>query len=119
MYIYICYYIYISNNSSLFMSYTCITTIISTQTFGQLSKYTSVMYSEMPEDEKKAWLERAEQDKARYLHELSEYVPPPGFDMKGDAISPHAEVPMVKAIKVRGKGARDPGAPKKSKSNGR
>ena len=75
------------------------------------------MYSEMPEDEKNAWLERAEQDKARYLHELSEYVPPPGFDMKGDAISEHAEVPMVKAIKVRGKGARDPGAPKRSKSN--
>ena len=98
------------------MSYTLLS-LISTQTFGQLSKYTSVMYAEMPEDEKNEWLERAEQDKARYLHELSEYVPPPGFDMKGDAISPHAEVPMVKAIKVRGKGGRDPGAPKRSKSN--
>ena len=97
------------------MSYSL--SLISTQTFGQLSKFTSVMYKEMPEDEKNAWLQRAEQDKARYLHELSEYVPPPGFDMKGDAISEHAEVPMVKAIKVRGKGARDPGAPKRSKSN--
>ena len=46
--------------------------------FGQLSKYTSAMYAEMPQAEKEAWNARAEADKARYLHELANYVPPPG-----------------------------------------
>jgi HMG (high mobility group) box len=55
-------------------------------TFGQLAKYTSAMYAELPPSEKEAWVQRAEEDKARYLHELSTYVPPPGFDPKGDAI---------------------------------
>mmetsp|Transcript_31022 Transcript_31022/g.70977 ORF Transcript_31022/g.70977 Transcript_31022/m.70977 type:complete len:230 (+) Transcript_31022:442-1131(+) len=57
-------------------------------TFGQLSKYTSAMYAEMAPHEKEAWNARAEADKARYLHELATYVPPPGFDSKGDAIVP-------------------------------
>ena len=47
-------------------------------TFGQLAKYTSAMYSELPPTEKDAWVARAEADKARYLHELASYVPPPG-----------------------------------------
>lgn len=55
-------------------------------TFGQLAKYTSAMYSELPPQEKEAWIARAEADKARYLHELASYVPPPGYDAKGDAI---------------------------------
>lgn len=55
-------------------------------TFGQLSKYTSAMYAEMPPNEKEAWNAHAEADKALYLHELSNYVPPPGYDVKGDAI---------------------------------
>jgi hypothetical protein len=42
-------------------------------TFGQLSKYTSAMYAEMPAAEKEAWNQRAEADKARFLHELSNY----------------------------------------------
>jgi len=42
-------------------------------TFGQLSKYTSAMYAEMPTAEKEAWNQRAESDKARFLHELSNY----------------------------------------------
>merc|ERR1719491_1725458 len=48
------------------------------------------MYAEMPSAEKEAWNQRAEADKARYLHELANYVPPPGYDVKGDAIATHA-----------------------------
>ncbi|VEU40144.1 unnamed protein product [Pseudo-nitzschia multistriata] len=55
-------------------------------TFGQLAKYTSAMYSELPPAEKETWVQRAEADKARYLHELANYVAPPGYDPKGDAI---------------------------------
>mmetsp|Transcript_23169 Transcript_23169/g.50171 ORF Transcript_23169/g.50171 Transcript_23169/m.50171 type:complete len:359 (+) Transcript_23169:527-1603(+) len=81
-------------------------------TFGQLAKYTSAMYAEMPPDEKEAWAQRAEADKTRYLHELSQYVPPPGYDVKGDAI---AGTPTVRSFKG-GKATRDPSAPKKNMS---
>lgn len=81
-------------------------------TFGQLSKYTSAMYAEMPPQEKEAWNQRAEQDKARYLHELSQYVPPPGYDVKGDAIAgANHTIRGMKAGKTR-----DPNAPKKNMS---
>jgi len=88
-------------------------------TFGQLSKYTSAMYAEMPPAEKEAWNQRAEADKARYLHELANYVPPPGYDVKGDAIATHA---THTAPKRRGGGgssnktSRDPNAPKRNMS---
>lgn len=81
-------------------------------TFGQLAKYTSAMYAEMPPDEKEAWNQRAEQDKARYLHALSQYVPPPGYDVKGDAIAGAAPARATKSGKV----TRDPNAPKKNMS---
>ena len=81
-------------------------------TFGQLAKYTSAMYAEMPPAEKEAWRARAEADKARYLHELSSYVPPPGFDAKGDAII----ASQVAAPKKRTKSGRDPNAPKRNLS---
>jgi len=55
-------------------------------TFGQLAKYTSAMYGEIPLSEKQVWIERAEEDKARYLEELQNYTPPPGYDTKGDSI---------------------------------
>mmetsp|Transcript_4423 Transcript_4423/g.9569 ORF Transcript_4423/g.9569 Transcript_4423/m.9569 type:complete len:373 (-) Transcript_4423:201-1319(-) len=82
-------------------------------TFGQLAKYTSAMYAEMPLQEKEAWAQRAEQDKARYLHELSQYVPPPGYDVKGDPIAGHNV--SMRALKS-GKHTRDPNAPKKNMS---
>merc|ERR1740124_221016 len=70
------------------------------------------MYAEMPGAEKEAWQARAEADKARYLHELSSYVPPPGYDAKGDAIlSPHMKSPGK-----RSKVERDPNAPKRNMS---
>lgn len=82
--------------------------------FGQLSKYTSAMYAEMPQQEKDAWLARAEADKARYLHELSSYVPPPGYDAKGDAIVDPNNVGRVRGPKR--KLDKDPDAPKRNMS---
>lgn len=88
-------------------------------TFGQLSKYTSAMYAEMPPAEKEAWNQRAEADKARYLHELSTYVPPPGYDVKGDAIATHVTHTLPPKPRLnRGtiKTPRDPNAPKRNMS---
>jgi hypothetical protein len=79
-------------------------------TFGQLSKYTSAMYSELPPVEKEAWVARAEADKARYLHELGSYNPPLGYDQRGDAVIP----PVTKGRK--GKPEKDVNAPKRSMS---
>ena len=81
-------------------------------TFGQLAKYTSAMYSELPPTEKEAWVQRAEADKARYLHELANYVPPAGYDAKGDAIVS----PLAKASGRKGKPEKDPNAPKRNMS---
>lgn len=82
-------------------------------TFGQLAKYTSAMYSELPPTEKEAWVQRAEADKARYLHELANYVPPAGYDAKGDQIqSPHQKVSRGKG----GKTEKDANAPKRNMS---
>ena len=70
------------------------------------------MYSELPPSEKEAWVTRAETDKARYLHELASYAPPPGFDPKGDAIQ---NVTHVKSGR-KGKPAKDINAPKRNMS---
>ena len=82
----------------------------STQDFGELAKYTSMRYAEMDDVEKDDWNQREEADKARYLHELSEYIPPPGFDKNGDAIKP---AKPKKPKKTKGGKIRDPNAPKK------
>jgi hypothetical protein len=81
-------------------------------TFGQLAKYTSAMYSELPPNEKEAWVGRAEADKARYLHELASYVPPPGYDPKGDAIVS----PINTKSGRKGKPEKDVNAPKRNMS---
>lgn len=91
-------------------------------TFGQLAKYTSAMYAEMPAGEKEAWQNRAESDKARYLHELAMYRPPPGFDSKGDAInqeeplSKHSAAAAAAASVPRNHKADDPNKPKRNMS---
>jgi len=86
-------------------------------TFGQLAKYTSAMYAEMPPAEKESWAARAEADKERYLHELSSYVPPAGYDAKGDAILTEAEYGQVKPPGRRyGKVEKDINAPKRNVS---
>jgi hypothetical protein len=81
-------------------------------TFGQLAKYTSAMYSELPPSEKEAWVARAEADKARYLHELASYVPPPGYDPKGDAIVSQVATKGGR----KGKPEKDVNAPKRNMS---
>jgi len=57
---------------------------------------------------------RAEADKARYLHELANYIPPPGFDAKGDAIAPALMPKLIGGRK--GKPERDANAPKRNMS---
>jgi hypothetical protein len=68
------------------------------------------MYAEMPIKEKEQWAAHAEADKNRYLAELSKYIPPPGYDSKGDAIE-YAQIIKSK----RGNAlTKDSNAPKKS-----
>jgi high mobility group protein B2 len=81
-------------------------------TFGQLAKYTSAMYAELSPEEKEAWVARAEADKARYLQELANYVPPPGYDAKGDAVMTFTSGKGGR----RGKPERDSNAPKRNMS---
>lgn len=58
-------------------------------TFGQLSKHTSVMYSNLNQEEKAEWQMKADQDKIRYLSEMSKYEPPAGYDARGEAVINH------------------------------
>jgi hypothetical protein len=81
-------------------------------TFGQLAKYTSAMYSELPPMEKESWTARAEADKARYLNELASYIPPMGYDAKGDAII----APVITKGGRKGKPEKDCNAPKRNMS---
>eukprot|EP00549_Striatella_unipunctata_P004838 CAMPEP_0118674126 /NCGR_PEP_ID=MMETSP0800-20121206/712_1 /TAXON_ID=210618 ORGANISM="Striatella unipunctata, Strain CCMP2910" /NCGR_SAMPLE_ID=MMETSP0800 /ASSEMBLY_ACC=CAM_ASM_000638 /LENGTH=264 /DNA_ID=CAMNT_0006569281 /DNA_START=197 /DNA_END=991 /DNA_ORIENTATION=+ len=76
-------------------------------TFGQLAKFTSAMYADMLPEEKEAWVARAEADKHRYLQELATYIPPPGYDAKGDAVM--SQVGRNGKVKTE----RDPNAPKR------
>lgn len=62
----------------------------------------------VPPAEKEAWVARGEADKARYLHELASYAPPPGYDAKGDAI-----VSATPPKGRKGKPEKDPNAPKR------
>lgn len=82
-------------------------------TFGQLSKYTSAMYAEMPPAEKEAWVARAEADKDRYLLELSHYRPALGYDARGDSILPTSISAPHRSRSGKG---RDVNAPKRSMS---
>lgn len=81
-------------------------------TFGQLAKYTSAMYADLPPQEKETWVARAEADKNRYLHELASYIPPHGYDAKGDAIV----VPVNVKGNRRGKPEKDTNAPRRNMS---
>ena len=85
-------------------------------TFGQLSKYTSAMYAEMPAGEKESWVARAEADKERYLQELAHYQPPSGYDEKGDVIQPDNMIGSGRSGRRSGKAERDVNAPKRCMS---
>jgi hypothetical protein len=71
------------------------------------------MYAELSPEEKEAWVARAEADKARYLQELANYVPPTGYDAKGDAVVTFSG---RSGGGRRGKPERDPSAPKRNMS---
>jgi len=77
-------------------------------TFGQLAKYTSAMYSELPPPEKESWSARAEADKERYLQELKSYNPPPGYDAIVSAVATKGG--------HKGKPEKDVNAPKRNVS---
>jgi hypothetical protein len=69
------------------------------------------LFLSIRKSEKEAWADRAEVDKNRYLNELTHYVPPPGYDSKGDAIMIHSSVKGK-----RGKPEKDINAPKRNLS---
>ena len=69
------------------------------------------MYFEMPQDEREAWNQRAEIDKERYLSELNEYVPPPGYAANGDAIE--SALYNMSKNRMGTKATRDANAPKR------
>ena len=69
---------------------------------------TQILYSEIQPVEKEVWNAQAGADKACYLHELTIYVPQPGFDCRDDSIIP----PLAdNKKKKRRKLDRDPNAP--------
>jgi hypothetical protein len=96
--------------------------------FGELSKYTSQMYSQLTPEDKAAWQARADQDKQRFLAEMANYVPSPGYDNQGNPIVHYP--PMSTGAGVAAGGAvgggvggvvsqkkqRDPMAPKRNLS---
>ena len=79
-------------------------------TFGELSKYTSAMYAQLTTQQKAQWQNRAEEDKQRFLHEMSNFVPSPGYDQNGNAI---AQYPHFTGSRKK---QRDPMAPKRNLS---
>lgn len=78
--------------------------------FSDFSRLASTLYASLSSDVKEVWSKRAEEDKRRYLEELAHYVPPPGFDARGDPIQ--APLPKLPSRKTN----RDPNAPKRNLS---
>ncbi len=58
----------------------------------QLGDHLADLYSGLSPLEKEVWQKRAEADKNRYLKELTQYVPPNGYDAKGDSMAPKSFV---------------------------
>lgn len=77
-------------------------------TFGQLAKYTSGMYKDLTAEEKATWVTKAEEDKKRYDEQISQYVPPPGHDARGNLIDDQRSKRKTKRT------PKDPQAPKRA-----
>lgn len=60
-----------------------------------------------------AWNQRAESDKQRFMHELAIYIPPPGYDAKGDSLTGGK---MKKVSANVNRTTRDPNAPRRNMS---
>lgn len=86
-------------------------------TFGQLSKYTSHMYRSLTAQEKAQWEVRCLQDKARYEEEMSQYIPPPGFDVQGILIDTHPPSSLSSNSSKKMKKPKDPNAPKRARGS--
>jgi Chromatin-associated proteins containing the HMG domain len=92
--------------------------------FGELSKYTSHMYGQLTPEEKAAWQARADQDKQRFLAEMANYVPSPGYDNQGNPIVHYPPVSAAGGVggpggvggRIVQKKQRDPMAPKRNLS---
>lgn len=92
--------------------------------FGELSKYTSHMYSQLSAEEKASWQARAEADKQRFLAEMANYVPSPGYDNQGNPVAHYPPVTgnvatsaaAAAAAAAMKKKQRDPMAPKRNLS---
>ena len=80
-------------------------------TFGQLSKFTSHMYKSLTVQEKQTWELRANQDKERFDRQMKNYVPPHGYDEKGNLILAH------KKNKRNKRALKDPNAPKRARGS--
>ena len=86
------------------------------------------MFKALSPDERATWVQKAVADKARYEAEVANYVPPPGFDARGNAIIPpappaysglidfeHAH-PNLSTKPIKKVKCRDPHAPKRNLS---
>mmetsp|Transcript_40220 Transcript_40220/g.78617 ORF Transcript_40220/g.78617 Transcript_40220/m.78617 type:complete len:352 (-) Transcript_40220:71-1126(-) len=80
--------------------------------FGDLAKYTSQMYKTITPEEKSMWESKALEDKLRYQMELTSYVPPPGYDAKGNLLES-----AMSEKKRRRKMPKDPLAPKRARGS--
>jgi hypothetical protein len=59
--------------------------------FGKLTKFTSAMYKSLTPEVKSRWEEAAMQDKARYVNEMSTYVPPSSMIINQEGTSSKVE----------------------------
>merc|ERR1711957_865508 len=80
-------------------------------TFGQVSKFTSHMNKSLTVQEKQTWELRANQDKERFDRQMKNYVPPHGYDEKGNLILAH------KKNKRNKRALKDPNAPKRARGS--
>mmetsp|Transcript_6374 Transcript_6374/g.12012 ORF Transcript_6374/g.12012 Transcript_6374/m.12012 type:complete len:402 (+) Transcript_6374:533-1738(+) len=84
--------------------------------FGELSKYTSHMYGQLTPEDKAAWQARADADKQRFLAEMANYVPSPGYDNQGNPVVHYPQASAVSGAVTTQKKQRDPMAPKRNLS---
>ena len=71
------------------------------------------MYKSLTPEEKARWEEAAVQDRGRYENEMSNYVPPPGFDPTGQLL----EANMGGVGRKFNKKQKDPNAPKRARGS--
>lgn len=73
------------------------------------------MYHSLTPEEKARWEQAAAEDKARYLAEIADYVPPPGFTPNGILIESYRRVGTGLGSGGGRKKKKDPNAPKRAR----